>query len=184
VWGPDAMEFRPERWLESSSEKNETPLGVYGNLCVFYLLNRTEEELGLIRFRCKAYLLCWGKRLYRMEVCVSRRYFQRSKSYKYGHSPNSLKSRGDPGVLSDPHTRIQFLYTGGQERPNCTTWASSSYGRRGGRQGPSAPVDDHSSQRYLTSFQTLYPRASPRTRTLSSVSISSSCMHVTYIYIS
>jgi len=35
VWGPDAMEFRPERWLEASSEKTETPLGVYGNLLTF-----------------------------------------------------------------------------------------------------------------------------------------------------
>ena len=34
MWGPDAMEFRPERWLESSSEKTETQLGMYGNLCV------------------------------------------------------------------------------------------------------------------------------------------------------
>jgi len=43
VWGPDAAEFRPERWLESSSEKAETPLGMYGNLYVFHLLNRTDE---------------------------------------------------------------------------------------------------------------------------------------------
>ncbi|KAF9649252.1 cytochrome P450 [Thelephora ganbajun] len=35
VWGPDAMAFRPERWLESSSEKTETPLGMYGNLLTF-----------------------------------------------------------------------------------------------------------------------------------------------------
>jgi len=35
VWGPDAMEFRPERWLGSSTEKFETPLGMYGNLLTF-----------------------------------------------------------------------------------------------------------------------------------------------------
>jgi len=35
VWGPDAMEFRPERWLESSTEKFETQLGMYGNLLTF-----------------------------------------------------------------------------------------------------------------------------------------------------
>ena len=32
IWGQDAYEFRPERWLEAS-EKSESPVGVYSNLC-------------------------------------------------------------------------------------------------------------------------------------------------------
>ena len=45
MWGQDAMEFRPERWLESSSEKTETPLGMYGNLCVIHpLKGRTRSD--------------------------------------------------------------------------------------------------------------------------------------------
>ena len=33
VWGEDAHEFRPDRWFEMK-EQVESPVGVYGNLCV------------------------------------------------------------------------------------------------------------------------------------------------------
>jgi hypothetical protein len=33
LWGPDAHEFRPERWF-NMDEKPEYPFGVYSNLCV------------------------------------------------------------------------------------------------------------------------------------------------------
>jgi len=31
VWGPDAYEFRPERWFEMNEEVH-SPVGVYGNM--------------------------------------------------------------------------------------------------------------------------------------------------------
>jgi hypothetical protein len=33
LWGPDAYEFRPERWLDVN-QKPESPFGVYSNVCV------------------------------------------------------------------------------------------------------------------------------------------------------
>ena len=35
MWGPDAYEFRPERWLDMN-QKPDSHFGVYGNLCVVY----------------------------------------------------------------------------------------------------------------------------------------------------
>ena len=35
LWGPDAYEFRPERWFDMN-KRPESPVGVYGNLCVLY----------------------------------------------------------------------------------------------------------------------------------------------------
>ena len=34
LWGPDAHQFRPERWFEMK-EQVESPVGVYGNLYVW-----------------------------------------------------------------------------------------------------------------------------------------------------
>ena len=48
-------------------------------------------------------------------------------------SSDSSKCRGDPGVLGDPRTRIQFLHTGRQKHPNYSTWVPDSYGHQGGR---------------------------------------------------
>lgn len=70
MWGPDAMEFRPERWLESSNEKTETPLGMYANLYVLRLLDK--PRLTYFRYT-KAHFLRGGKRVYRLEVRVSHR---------------------------------------------------------------------------------------------------------------
>jgi len=86
------MEFRPERWLESPGEKTETPLGVYGNLCVCCLLNRADKETRLIcLFQCQAHFLRGRARLYRLEVCVSRRI-----------SPPSIQI----GMLIQPHPSL------------------------------------------------------------------------------
>ena len=35
LWGPDAYEFKPERWFDMN-KRPESPVGVYGNLCVLY----------------------------------------------------------------------------------------------------------------------------------------------------
>ncbi|KAF9789640.1 cytochrome P450 [Thelephora terrestris] len=35
VWGSDARDFRPGRWLEPGANKVDTPLGIYGNLMTF-----------------------------------------------------------------------------------------------------------------------------------------------------
>jgi len=94
-----------------------------------------------------------------------------------------LKCRGDSGVLSNPCTRIPFLYTGGQEHSNCPKYDSGSYGYRRGRQGPSAPIDDRSSrhQRYLTLPRTrVHPCArkihSPLRYCMPSVALISGCV--------
>ena len=129
MWGPDAMEFRPERWLESSNEKTETPLGMYANLYVLRLLDK--PRLTYFRYT-KAHFLRGGKGVYRLEVRVSHR-LQIQWDVAETHSTPSKQPRGDPGVLGDPHPRIQLLDTGGEESANGPPWDPGPYGRRGGR---------------------------------------------------
>ena len=111
MWGPDAMEFRPERWLGQSNEKPETPLGVYSNLCVFHLLNRINEKnppnpppmKGSLSLLEEGVVSAGGLR-------ESVFFFLQSK---LEYSSHSLKRCGDPGVLGDPYPGIQFLHPGG-----------------------------------------------------------------------
>jgi hypothetical protein len=36
VWGADSFEWRPGRWLKANGDP-ESPVGVYGNLCVTFV---------------------------------------------------------------------------------------------------------------------------------------------------
>ena len=82
MWGTDARQFRPERWLEMSGQV-ESPVGVYGNL--YGHTCSSEGALSTDLLFTQLYILRWCQELHRVAIRVGR-------SYLHIHSPKEAEN--------------------------------------------------------------------------------------------